>query len=320
MLTGNKTRALLEWAFFTSLEILFVLAGLYVPFLGLLVTVVFPLPLIMMVLRLDTRYACLSLVVAGTCLCFLFPGQIPALLMLMPAGLLGVLYGLLFKNHVSSGISIFAGLSGAAVLTLLSVLLIDVITGINLFALDQDSRLFIEQWLAMNSSLSVFSDLPPDLQVNLNQDVTRLFELFIPGQYIVATAAAAVLTYFAARTLLRRMQFVLSPFPVFSRVYVPWYVIWGLILGLGMTLAGDFLSLALVGKIGKNILFVMFYVHLVLGVSVFVYFFHSIKLARFFKMVLLGLGLVYLPFSISVFLLLGVVDPLINLRQLSEEK
>jgi hypothetical protein len=87
-----------------------------------------------------------------------------------------------------------------------------------------------------------------------------------------------------------------------------------------MTLAGDFLSMPLIGKIGKNILFFLFYVHLVLGVSVAGYFFRSIKLAKSFKLVLLALGIVYLPFSISIFLLLGVVDPLINMRQLPEAK
>lgn len=320
MLTGNKTSALSQWAFFTFLSILFVLAGLYLPFLGLLATVFFPLPLILLVMRLDIRYAGLCLVVTGACLFMLVPAQTPALLMFLPAGLLGVLYGLLFKNQVSPGTSIFAGLAGAAVFTLLSALLVDVLTGIKLFALDQGSRLFVEQWLEANNSVSVFSDLPPELQGNFNENVVSIFELFIPGQYIVASAASAVLSYFAARTALRWMQFELPTFPAFSRISVPWYVIWGLISGLGLTLGGDYLSLPLVGKIGKNILFVLFYIHLVLGVSVAVYFFRNAKLARPFKLALLALGLVYLPFSISIFLLLGVVDPLINMRQLPETK
>ncbi|MDD4237758.1 MAG: DUF2232 domain-containing protein [Desulfotomaculaceae bacterium] len=320
MLTGNKPRALSEWAFFTSLAILFVLAGLYVPFLGLLATVVFPLPLILLVLRLDTRYAGLSLVVAGTCLFILLPGQTPSLLMLLPVGFLGILYGLLFKNQVSPGASILSGLAGATLLTLLSALLIDILAGIKLFALDQDSRLFVEQWLATNSGVGVFSDLPPELQGNLNQNVTSLYELFIPGQYIVASAAAAVLSYFAARIVLKRMQFELPPVPAFSRVLCPWYIVWGLIVGLSMTLVGDYLSIPLVGIIGKNMLFVLFYFHLVLGISVAMYFFRSVKLARAFKLALLALGLVYLPFSISIFLMLGVVDPLINMRKLPEAK
>lgn len=320
MLTGYKARALSEWAFLTAMVILFVLAGLNVPFLGFLATVVFPLPLIVLVLRLDTRYAALSLVVAGTCLFFFVPGQIPALLMLLPIGLLGLLYGLLFKNQVSAGVSIFAGLAGAAVLTLVSALLVDVLTGIKLFTLDQESRLFVEQWLDVNHSVSVFNDLPQELQGNLNQEVISLFELFIPGQYIVASAAAAVLSYLAARVVLRKMHFAFPPFPAFSRIYAPWYIVWGLIVGLGMTLLGDSLSIPMLGRIGKNILFVLFYIHLVLGTSVAAFFFRSIKLARPFKLALLTLGVVYLPFSIAVFLLLGVVDPMINLRQLPEVK
>lgn len=318
MLTGNKTRALSEWAFFTFLEILLVLAGLYVPFLGFLVTIVFPLPVILLILQLDARYAGLSLVVAGTCLFVLVPEQTAALLMLIPVGLLGILYGLLFKNQVSSGVSICAGMALSAVLTLLSALMIDVFTGIKLFTLDQDSRLFVEQWLAANSSVSVFGDLPPEMQGDLNQNIASLFELFIPGQYIVASAVAAVLSYFAARAVLRRRQFELPPVPPFSRIFVPWYVIWGLITGLGLTLAGDFLSIPPAGKIGKNILFVLFYFHLVLGVSVAAYFFRNVKMPRPFKWAFFVLGLIYLPFSVSVCLLLGIIDPLINMRQLPE--
>jgi uncharacterized protein YybS (DUF2232 family) len=317
LLPGNKTRALAEWAFFTAMAILFVLAGLYVPFLSILATVVFPLPFILLVLRLDTRYAVLSMVAAGACLSFGASGQTPALLMLLPTGLLGILYGLLFKNRVSPGGSIFAGLAGAAVLTLLSALLLDIITGMKLFTLDQDSRLFIEQWLGANSKVSAFGDMP---QEKLNQYFTGLFELFIPGQCIVASSVTAVLSYFTARILLRRMQFELAPFPALSRLSAPWYIIWGLITGLGMTLAGDFLSIPLAGKIGKNILFVLFYVYLVLGASVAVYFYRIIKLARPIKLVFLVLGLIYLPISVSLFLILGVADPLLNLRQLPELK
>lgn len=318
MLTSNKTSALSQWVLLTALAILFVLAGLYLPFFGLLATVLLPLPLLLLVIRLDIRYAILSLLVAGAFLFILVPEQTPALLMILPAGLLGILYGLLFKNQVSSGVSIFAGLAGAAIFTLLSALLIYIFTDIKLFALDQDSRLFVEQWLEANSSVSVFSELPPELQGNFNENVIDIFELFIPGQYIVASAAAAVLSYFAARALLRRMQFKLPPFPAFSRIFVPWYVAWGLITGLGMTLAGDYLAIPLVGKIGKNILFILFYLHLVVGASVAAYFFRNTKLARPFKLAVFALGLVYLPFSISLFLLLGVIDPLINMRQLPE--
>jgi hypothetical protein len=116
------------------------------------------------------------------------------------------------------------------------------------------------------------------------------------------------------------MHFELTPLPAFSRLSVPWYIIWGLITGLGLTLAGDFLSIPLAGKIGKNILFILFYVYLVLGASVAVYYYRIIKLARPIKLALLALGLVYLPFSVSLFLILGVADPLINLRQLPNLK
>ena len=89
-------------------------------------------------------------------------------------------------------------------------------------------------------------------------------------------------------------------------------------LGLGLTLAGDYTAQPLVEKIGKNILFVFFYVYLVLGLSVVIYIARRVKIPGVVKAVLLALGLIYLPFSITVLLLCGIVDPLTDLRNLPE--
>lgn len=320
MTTGDKTRALSEWAFFTSLAVTIGLAGIYLPPLYFLATVFLPLPVLLLVLRLDTRYGVLGLAAAGLFLLILVPEPMAALILIIHYGMLGILYGLLFKNHVSSGKNIAAGLLGTAFLALLSVALIIVLTGQNPFVLGQESRRMAEQWLAANQSSGAFNGVPPEWQGDFGENMIRIFELFIPGQFIVTSAAAAAFTYFLARAALRRLNFFLPPPPVFTRMFFPWYSVWGLIIGLGLTLAGDHFALQLAAKIGKNILFILFYVYLALGLSVTVYFARRVKLAGPIKIVLLFLALVYFPFSTAAVLTLGVVDPLINFRRLPAEK
>lgn len=320
MTTGEKTRALREWAFFTSLVVITGLAGIFLPPAYFLATVALPVPVALLVVRLDIRYGILSLAAAGTILIFLVPQPVAALVLIMHYGLLGILYGLLFKNHVSPGRSIAAGLLGAAVLALLSVGLIYALTGANPFVLSPEARQAAENWVAANQQAGTFHELPPEWQESFGKNIIAVFELFIPGQFIVTAAAASAITYFLARAVLRRLNFPLPPEPVFTRMSFPWYSIWGLITGLGLTLAGDQFSLQPAAKAGKNILFILFYAYLALGLSVAAYFYQKIKLAGPIKIFLVFLAVIYFPFSTVIILLLGVTDPLVNFRRLPAGK
>lgn len=316
MTTGEKTRALWEWAFFTSLVVVIGLTGIYLPPLYFFATVFIPLPVILLVVRLDTRYGVLGLAAAGLLLLMLIPKPLVVLVLIIQYGLLGLLYGLLFKNQASSGKNIASGLLGAAFLALSSVALIYALTGENPFVLGQEGRQMAEQLLAANQSTGAFDGVPPEWQDSFGVTMISLFELFIPGQFIVTSVVAAAVTYFLARVNLHRLNFSLPPALAFTKMALPWYSVWGLIAGMGLTLAGDQFSLQLAAKVGKNILFVLFYVYLLLGLSVVTYFFRKIKLAKAAKIIFLFFAAVYFPFSVVIILLLGVADPLINFRRL----
>jgi len=314
--TGEKTRALWEWAFFTSVAVVIGLMGTYLPPLYFVATVFIPLPVILLVVRLDTRYGVLGLAAAGLLLLMLIPKPLVVLVLIIQYGLLGLLYGLLFKNQVSSGKNIAAGLMGAAVLALFSMTMVYTLTGENPFVLGQEGRRMAEQWLAANQSAGAFNGVPADWQDSFGETMIALFELFIPAQFIVTSAVAAAITYFLARVSLRRLNFILPPPPAFTRMSLPWYSVWVLIAGLGLTLSGDQFSLELAARVGKNILFVLFYVYLALGFSVAAHYFRKIKLARAAKIIFLFLAAAYLPFSVVIILLLGVADSLMNFRRL----
>jgi len=318
--TGNINRAPAEWAFFTLLTALTGLAGIYLPPLYLMVILVFPLPVILMSLRFDTRYSLLSLVAAGLVMLVVTQYKTAVFILIFQYGLLGIIYGLLFKNRVSSGQNIALGIAGSVALSLIVPAFIYILSGENLFALGEEGRRVAEQWVAANQGAGAFNNLSLQWQGNLSEKVVDIYETLIPGQQIISSAFAAAVTYFLARVALHRMSFTLPPAPAFTRMFYPWYSIWGLIAGLALTMAGDYFSFSLAAKAGKNILLILFYAYLILGLSVTVYYFRKIKLAWPFKAVFLLLAVAYIPVSISLVLLVGVVDPLVNLRRLPEVK
>jgi len=98
----NRAGTLSEWGFFTLLIVLAGLAGLYLPFLATLATICLPLPLILLVIRTDIRYALAGLAAAGLILAVLSSELVMTLVLIVSYGILGILYGLLFKNRLPS--------------------------------------------------------------------------------------------------------------------------------------------------------------------------------------------------------------------------
>jgi uncharacterized protein YybS (DUF2232 family) len=288
---GEKTGGLLEWVVFTALTAVTGLAGIFIPSFYFLATVLMPLQAILLFLRLDARYGVLGLAAAGFIMLFAGPEPAAALIVIIRFGLLGIVFGLLFKNHVSSGKSLIAAFSVSVVLTIVSVTVIFALTGENPLVLAQEDRRLLEQeWTALGQQIKVFKSMLPEGQEDFGKYLVNLFEFYIPGQLVVSSVISAALTYMLSRIVLERLQFSLPQAPLFSTMYLPWYSIWGLIAGLGLTLLGDQFTLSLPAKAGKNILFVLFNVYLALGLSVAVFYYRKIKMALPLKKIILFLA------------------------------
>lgn len=315
MTTGEKPKALAEWAFFTSMFAVAGLAGAYLPPLYFFAAMLFPLPAMLLVMRTDTRYAMLGLAAAGL-LFFIFLTPAAASVLVFQYGLLGVLYGIMFKNKVSSGKILSSGMLFAGLSALLYMVLSYYLTGNNLFVLGEEGRSSIEQMIAVYRDAGAYNGIPLELQDDISESLISTFELLIPGQQIVNAAMLAAITYYFTRFCLRRLNYPLAPGLAFTMISLPWYSIWGPIAGLALTLAGDSFSWLLAANIGKNILFMLFWLYIVLGLSVASHFFLRLNVAWPVKLILLIFILASPPFSMGVLILLGLADPLVNFRRL----
>jgi uncharacterized protein YybS (DUF2232 family) len=247
---------------------------------------------------------------------FIFVRPAEVFILVFRYGLLGVLFGLLFKNRISSGKILSIGMLYAGVSALL-YLVISYFAGNNPFILGEEGRGAFEQIIAAYRDRGAYNGIPPELQEEFNASIISTYELLIPGQYIASSAALAAITYFLARSCLQRLNHFLAPGLAFTMISLPWYSIWGPIAGLALTLAGDNFSWLLAAKTGKNILYILFFLYIVMGLSVASHFFRRINVVWPVKVLFLILAMAYFPFSVIVLILLGVTDPLVNFRRLT---
>ena len=105
----------------------------------------------------------------------------------------------------------------------------------------------------------------------------------------------------------------------FTRWRLPWYAVWGAVLGLAFYLLGDQFSWTALRILGINLMVIYAALTLVLGVSTFVYLLQSPKIPRFLKIALVLASFFYLFFSVVSLVMFGLFDLVFNFRRLPEE-
>ena len=105
----------------------------------------------------------------------------------------------------------------------------------------------------------------------------------------------------------------------FTRWSLPWYAVWGAVLGIAFYLLGDQFSWTVLRALGINIMVVYGALTLVLGTSLYLYLLQSSKIPRLLKLALIIASILYFFFSVVSIIMFGLFDLVFNFRRLPEE-
>jgi len=302
-----------ESGFGAALTAIFGLAGLYVPFLSFLSGLITPLPLVYLVRKSHLQTGIAALFVADA-LIFLSTGNlVAAALVTINFGIIGLLIGLLFKNYVAAGKSIFIIAIAAAVFTLAGFFIMACYGNVNIFAMDGEAERILEQIMQLYRENNIINLNDIETRAML-ENMIRISLLFLPGSIILWSVISASFTYLLSRLVLKRMNYEVVALPPFSEWKLPWYSVWAVIAGLLFTLVGDELGRQALSALGKNILFVFSFVFALTGVSVLTYFYKHLRLSVMVKLIILFILFLYIPAALIIVVILGLLEPLVGLR------
>ncbi|MGC7871696.1 DUF2232 domain-containing protein [Desulfosporosinus sp. SYSU MS00001] len=148
----------------------------------------------------------------------------------------------------------------------------------------------------------------------LMQEGIQFYLLILPG----FVALSALLEYAFAFYFFKRWLNPKERIP-FTHWRLPWYAVWGAVLGIAFYLLGDQYSWMTLRALGINLMVIYGAVTLILGIAVYSYLLQSPKIPRFLKWILIVASLVYFFFSVSSIILFGLFDLVFNFRRLPEE-
>jgi len=228
------------------------------------------------------------------------------------AGLLGVLG---WHKQWSVRVTFFWSAALAAILGTIPTLSF-MAQGFSAFATSDLINTTVQQYQASGLLAVMQQQGMSEVQVrDLLQQGIQIYTLILPSfAALVAFIEFGFVFYFVSIWL--KEDQVRVPF---TRWRLPWYAVWGVVLGIAFYLLGDQFSWTVLRVLGINLMVIYGAIALVLGTSVFVYVLKSPKIPRFLKFTLIIASFIYFFFSVVSLIMFGLFDLVFNFRRLPEE-
>ena len=155
-------------------------------------------------------------------------------------------------------------------------------------------------------------------QADLRSALEQMLPLYVSLLPSLAALAGLFEYTLIGYLALRWIPAVRTSLAPFSRWRLPWYAVWGAIIGLAAYLLGDEFQLVSLKGLGMNLLVVYAGVALILGLSVYVHFLKSPRIPLLIKWALLFTNLFYFMLSIMAIMVFGLFDLVFNFRKLPD--
>ncbi len=278
------------------LSVIGILLPLLFPFCGLAITV-----LVAVVTNRHNAVYALMVLGAAALLTAVLLGTFVTLAILVEAGILGLLFGLCFKNGVPHGKILAAGLALAVALAAVNLAVSFLVLGENPYEL---------------AAAAVVAD---SYSQSLEQ-VLPVVVMLLPGSLITWAVVAAWAGFFLTAAGLKRMDSLKGPVPEFHRWRLPWPFVWAVIVGLALTLGGDQWSFEPVAVVGKNLLFVTTVTYMLGGLTLAVYLYRELTAPRWLKLLAVAGAVLNWPVTAVLLVFAGFLDAWVDCRTCFEQR
>jgi len=315
-------RSMAEGALLAVITAILALAGAYIPLAHFFTFLVVAVPIIVTVVRNGLSTGIIASVVSAF-LVGVLAGPLLAIVFYLQFMIMALVYGYMFKKNKAAGKILLAGTLIAAVTTITLIALTMVIGQVGIEG--QKEALFktVDQTIEIYEDygmLEQFAEKGIDkeqLRIMLIDSI-KLFIRILPALLILGSIFTAITHFVIARITLRRLGQETPRFPLFSEWRLPWYTVWGLIIGWGSYLLGDIYQINFWTILGQNIMIIYGMVLFVLGSSVLSFYFKKYRLSVIGRLLILLLIVMFLPGMVIMTILTGILDLVLDLRKLNQ--
>lgn len=311
---STSVKPMVEAGIMSSVSIIFALISAYVPLLGVLVNLFWPVPIILLGVRHGLKWSIMSTIVAGVLIAVLVQ-PLHALTTVVGLGLIGIVLGYTFRRKMNPAITIFWG-AVASLISKVAILGLGMVTlGVNpLASMPEVMEKAIVQALDIYRGLGAPEQVLEQMRNQLQPMVT-IMPIVIPASLLLAAVADTFLNFLIAKAVLKKLGNPVAGFPPFKDWVLPRWILYFYALAILMISYGDKEQIELLYKAGMNLQILSTTMLLLQGLSVFYFLADKYNLSRPQRGIILMMIFVIPAFSfVTVFA--GAFELVLDYRKL----
>lgn len=318
----SRTLAMVEGAFMACIAAILALAGSYIPVLSVITNFIWTIPIILIIVRYGLIPGITAFAVS-ILLIFVAYSPLQALFHFIQFGGLTIVYGYAFHKKISPGLTLAAGSLVAAISMVLGFYLAFLVTGINTLNMMEQMKEAVEPSLELLRSINYFA------WTGVSEEAFRvqfmksidLMNLVLPGLMALSGLTTAIINYVAAQKILFRLKTPIPSLPPFKYWRLPWWTVWGLLVGLGFNILGAYTGNSVYSNLAANILIVYYFILTFMGLAVVNFYIHErLEGALFYRVMLVAFLFLFLQLITLILVIVGLADMLFDYRRLGRVK
>lgn len=310
----TNIKAMVEAGVMSAVAIVFALISAYIPVIGMLVNLVWPVPIILLGVRHGYRWSIMATVTAGIIIAVLLH-PLQAVSVVVGFGLIGIALGHAFRQGFGPWKAMLWG-SVASLISKAAIIGIGIVVmGVNPLNMQAD---MMDK--AMSQAMDVYRNfgVPEQEMTKISEMMSSfktLFPVILPAGFAMAAVVDTYLNFIVARAVLRRLGHHIAAFPPFKEWVLPQWVLVAFIAAMGLIYLGSSQQIDLVYKLGANLQVLTSVLLFTQGLAVFYFLADKYNLSRMVRGIILLLIFTNSLFS-QVVLFAGVFDIAVDYRQL----
>ncbi len=309
-----KTRSMVETALLTAITVIFSFAGLYIPFFGIVITLIWPVPIVILVTRHGLSWGVMATIVSGL-LVMMFSGPLAAITIVGSFGLIGIALGYALKRDETPGKVLFAGTAASFISKVLVIALTMAIIGMNpiqeqLKIMEQTMRSSMDFYHLMGIKANDLAMMEKTLETLMEQ-----MRLIVPASFMIGGLFDGALNYVVAKVILKKLGHPLKQIAPFAS----WQLSRGAAGSLAAALLIAYMGLKSGGESWKiisiNVQIIFFIIFAIQGLAVALFYMKRFYRSRIVQ-ILLAAFVLFNPLLSQLLSFLGMIDSFVDFRKL----
>ena len=310
---ATRVASMTESGLLSALTVAMALIGIYVPILGTVAVLMWPLPIIVLIVRHGLRWGVMAVAVSGVLTAVLLEPTVSLRLALAFAPG-GIALGWGFRKEWSPVRTLTTGIVVSMAAKLAALWLLFLLTGVEPFSSQFD---IMEQ--SFDSSAEIYRSMGmTDAQIEESRtifmDNLALVRLLLPLIVVIMGVMDTMLNYFLGGIVLRRLGHDVKTLPPFAEWRLPKVFVYLFGFSLVGAYWGSTRNIALLYQASLNVSMLATFAGMIEGLSVYAYASRHFRWPTFFSMAFITFVMLN-GFLLRILCLVGLFDMVIDYRK-----